>query len=60
MMPTSTKAIEDVLREKPTVCAMLMVKVKDYYADGAHEAEFRNWYKEKYGKEYKPERRSSI
>ena len=62
-MPMSTnpeKRIEDVLKEKPTVCAMLMGKVKAYYADEAHEAEFRKWYEEKYGYEYKPEKWTAV
>lgn len=44
----------EMLNEKPTVCAMLYSKVKEYFTDEEHEAAFREWYLRKYGHEYEP------
>lgn len=34
------------------MCRDLTQIVKAYYADPAHEAEFREWYQKQYGKPY--------
>ena len=52
--------LRQLLNEKPTVCAVLYQSVKEYYADPQHEADFREWYRSKYGKEYEPERRFAV
>lgn len=52
--------LSELLEENPGVCSELMRKVREYYADSNHEAEFREWYKEKYGYEYEPEKRSAV
>lgn len=52
--------LSEVLERKPGFCPELMKKVKEYYADSNHEAAFREWYKEKYGYEYEPEKRSAV
>lgn len=51
---------EELVERKPVVCSQLMKKVREYYADESHEAAFRQWYKETYGHEYEPEKRSAI
>lgn len=52
--------LQQLIAEKPSVCAVLYASVRDYYADPEHEREFENWYKETYGKEYEPERRPAV
>ncbi len=51
---------EELIERKPEVCSLLMKKVREYYADSSHEAAFREWYKEKYGYEYEPEKRPAV
>lgn len=52
--------LAELLDKKPMVCAVLMDRVRDYYADEQHEAEFRAWYKERYGQEYEPNKRPAL
>lgn len=52
--------LEELIEKKPSVCFQLMKSVREYYADSNHETAFREWYKEKYGHEYEPEKRSAV
>ena len=49
-----------LLEQKPAVTAVLYQSVKEYFADEAHEQAFREWYREKYGYEYEPKKRTEI
>ena len=52
--------LAELLARKPIFCTVLRDCVEGYFADAQHEAEFRAWYKEKYGKEYEPNDRPAI
>ena len=50
----------ELLTKKPMFCADLRDRVQAFFADGQHEEAFRAWYKEKYGKEYEPNKRPAL
>lgn len=41
-----------LLEEKP-LCTILIKKVEDYLQDEEHRKQFEEWYRKKYGKDYK-------
>lgn len=41
------------LLEKKPVGSILMKKVEDYFKDQERRRQFEEWYKKKYGKDYK-------
>ena len=49
-----------LLEQKPAVTVVLYQQVKEYYANEEHEQAFREWYRNKYGHEYEPEKRTEI